>query len=87
MLFQLKGNVSYQTALPPNEIVFKGVADFLKEKDLTDLDALASEIFKESGYDLEEAASKLKESVEYFKTLLEKRDNSFCKIFVFLSMV
>ena len=79
--FQLKGNVSYQTALPPNEIVFKGVADFLKDKDLTDLDALAAEVFKESGYDLNEAASKLKESVEHFNALLEKRDYSVCKIF------
>lgn len=71
---ELKGNVSFHTALPPNEIVFKGVADFLKDKDLTDLDALALEVFKEAGYDLTEAASKLKESVEYYSTLLEKRD-------------
>ena len=66
--------------MPPNEIVFKGVADFLKDKDLADIDALALEVFKEAGYDLTEAASKLKESVGYYSALLEKRDYPHCKL-------
>ena len=76
---QLKGNVSYQTALPPTEIVIKGVADFLKGKDLNDLDSLAAEVFKESGYDMNEATTKLKETVEYFKNLLEIKEYTGCK--------
>lgn len=78
--FQLKGNVSYQTALPPNEVVIKGVAEFLKDKDLTDIESLASEVFKESGYDMKEATTKLKETVEYYKSLLERKDYSSCKL-------
>lgn len=59
--------------------MIKGVADFLKDRDLEDLDALAVEVFKESGYDLKEATSKLKETVDYFKALLERKEYSPCK--------
>lgn len=70
---ELKGHLSNQSVLPPYDIVIKGVADFLKDRDLSDVDSLAAQVFTGPTYDQAEAATKLKESIEYFKSVNQKK--------------
>eukprot|EP00794_Sanderia_malayensis_P006008 gene6008-6706_t len=64
---ELMSHPSYQNMPPPNDIIIKGVADFLQNKNCSDIDALAAEAFKDESYNLAEATAKLKESIDYFK--------------------
>ena len=48
--------------------MIKGVADFLKGKDINNIEALAAEAFKDPEYNVAEATQKLKESIAYFKS-------------------
>ncbi len=44
------------------------MADFLKGKDINNIEALAAEAFKDPEYNVAEATQKLKESIAYFKS-------------------
>ena len=70
----LQLNIQYTNILPPNDIVIKGVADYLKDKNAEDIEGIAADVFKDSGYNIKEGISRLKESVNYYKELIASVD-------------
>ncbi|XP_069039616.1 constitutive coactivator of PPAR-gamma-like protein 2 [Lepisosteus oculatus] len=65
---------AHQLVLPPCEVVIKAVSEYVSSiKDLSNLDAVARDVFKQSQSRMEDKVERFKKAVEYFSAASKPR--------------